>query len=266
MIAWILYISPYLLAAVRFLLAIVFLQSSVEKIREPDIFVKTVAAYRLLPKFVIRPFGFSLPWLELMLGLVLLSGWQTRLAAILTGMLYLLFIGALGINLLRGQTNMNCGCFGSKRRHKIDVGLILRDIGLLIASGLVTVFGGGVFAFETLTEGEQNLVIHGMGEIALPIIFDSDRFIDRLFIIPPNPAIGGIITKGGYSMNGFWLVSFVVLWIVVVMLALIILAMAKEIEALHTKINSLSRILGGTNFGITTEKHFQTHVKRRLTE
>ena len=39
-------------------------------------------------------------------------------------------------------------------------------------------------------------------------------------------------------MTGFWLVSFIVLWIVVISLALIIFMMAREIEVLHTRLDS----------------------------
>ena len=105
-------IAPYFLAFIRYLLAVIFFQSSLEKLRERQKFVDTVASYQLLPGFAVRPFGLSLPGVELILALILLSGWQARLAAVFTSLLYLLFIGALSITIFRGRTNIDCGCYG----------------------------------------------------------------------------------------------------------------------------------------------------------
>ena len=46
-------------------------------------------------------------------------------------------------------------------------------------------------------------------------------------------------------MTGFWLVSFIVLWVVVVGLALVILAIAREIEQLHARLEAMQRYLAG---------------------
>ncbi len=45
-------------------------------------------------------------------------------------------------------------------------------------------------------------------------------------------------------MTGFWLVSIIVLWIVVIGLSLIILALAKEVEVLHNRVDSSRRFIG----------------------
>lgn len=44
-------------------------------------------------------------------------------------------------------------------------------------------------------------------------------------------------------MTGFWLASFIVLWVVVVSLALVILAMAREIEDMHRRLESMSHYM-----------------------
>jgi hypothetical protein len=45
-------------------------------------------------------------------------------------------------------------------------------------------------------------------------------------------------------MTGFWLISFLVLWIVVLGLATIILALAREVEVLYKRVDSISRFNG----------------------
>lgn len=44
-------------------------------------------------------------------------------------------------------------------------------------------------------------------------------------------------------MSGFWLVTYIVLWLVVIMSGLTIVALAREIETLHRKVDSLSPYL-----------------------
>lgn len=166
---WFEILVPYFLVIVRCFLSFLFLISSISKIREPHSFVKTVAAYRLLPEMVIRPFAFSLPWIELILGMVLLLGWETRLAAGATGVLYFLFSIALLINLLRGQKNLGCGCFGAKSNHKITSWLVFRDIGLMLAAVVISIYGGGGYSLETLPKEVQGYLLYQLGEFILPI-------------------------------------------------------------------------------------------------
>lgn len=44
-------------------------------------------------------------------------------------------------------------------------------------------------------------------------------------------------------MNGFWLASYLILWLVVVGCGLVLLALGREIEALHRRLDSLDRYL-----------------------
>lgn len=109
--------DPLFLRLASSVLAAVFLLSAVRKIRDLRYFTGAVAAYRLLPRSWVRPFVYTLPWLELALGLMLLLGWRTREAAIISAMLLLLFLFAMGVNLARGRTDLDCGCSGSHHRR-----------------------------------------------------------------------------------------------------------------------------------------------------
>lgn len=50
-------------------------------------------------------------------------------------------------------------------------------------------------------------------------------------------------------MSGMWLISTVVLWLLVIGLGLVILALAREIEALHIRLDSLYRFMDKANTG-----------------
>lgn len=150
--------DPLFLRLASSVLAAVFLLSAVRKIRDLRYFTGAVAAYRLLPRSWIRPFAYTLPWLELALGLMLLLGWGTRAAAITSAALLLLFLFAIGINLARGRKHLDCGCSGRGHRQKIGWKVIARDVILLLVAIPLALFGGGFPSFDNLPASTQQLI------------------------------------------------------------------------------------------------------------
>lgn len=138
-----------LLTFTRFVLGIVFLFSATGKIRNPDYFVRVVSNYQILPKPLVKPFALCLPWVEVLTGVLLLFGYQTRIAAVISGGLFLVFFLALEINLVRGHTNMDCGCFGAGHRDRINNKLLLRDLFMMALSIFVAIGGSGPLTIES---------------------------------------------------------------------------------------------------------------------
>lgn len=134
-----LFYYPSILKFSSSILAVIFIISATGKIRNPANFTSTVSTYHLLPKVWIRPFAIILPWLELVLGLMLLLGWATRMAAITSIVLLLVFLAAMGINLARGRKDLDCGCSGKRHAQKISWKPIARNVLLILLSLLVAV-------------------------------------------------------------------------------------------------------------------------------
>lgn len=132
---------PYLLIASAWLLAAIFLFSAFGKLRDRRAFVSIVLDYHILPKHWARRFAAVLPWLEMAVGLMLLLGLSTRIAAALSGLLLLTFIVAMGVNLRRGRKDLNCGCAGVRHHRKISGKLILRNTLLVLLSAQVMLWG-----------------------------------------------------------------------------------------------------------------------------
>jgi len=143
----------------RSLLVAIFLTSSLPKLRHPRAFTTAVQAYHLLPQPWIRPFAIILPWLELALGLMLLLGWGTRIAALAGSGLLLVFLTAMGINLARGRKDLDCGCSGKKHSQKIGWKTIARNIVLVLFSIPVAVWGGGFLALDNQSPAIQTFVL-----------------------------------------------------------------------------------------------------------
>lgn len=51
------------------------------------------------------------------------------------------------------------------------------------------------------------------------------------------------------NMSDFWMVSYIVLWLLAIGMGLVVLALAREIESLHTRLDWLQKYLGRSDFG-----------------
>jgi uncharacterized membrane protein YphA (DoxX/SURF4 family) len=95
----------------RIILAGVLISAGWLKVINPHEAAAAVQAYRLLPTGVATYVGYGLPIFEILLGLVLLIGWRTRVAASVTAALMTIFIIGVGSAWVRGLS-IDCGCFG----------------------------------------------------------------------------------------------------------------------------------------------------------
>src|SRR5579884_2184480 len=87
------------------LLGIIFLRSGIGKMFFWDSLPDTIAEYQLLPKSLVKPVAYILPFVELFTGMNLLF------AAGLATILLFVFTIAIAINLARGR-RIQCHCFG----------------------------------------------------------------------------------------------------------------------------------------------------------
>ncbi len=94
------------------LLAAVFLYAGIMKAMDPATFADQIAAYRLLPNFLINHVALGLPIFEIVCGLLLLNNWQRRLALQSILLLTIVFAVFLISAIARGL-HIDCGCFGS---------------------------------------------------------------------------------------------------------------------------------------------------------
>jgi uncharacterized membrane protein YphA (DoxX/SURF4 family) len=134
----------------RLLLAVTFVWAAWHKIIEPAEFALTVATYQILPLSLINLQAIGLPWVELIVGVMLVAGIWTRESALVTVGMNLMFIIAIVITLHRGDEIM-CGCFASADAgHQIGWDLVLRDAGLLAAGAYLAWAGPRRFSVDAL--------------------------------------------------------------------------------------------------------------------
>lgn len=96
--------------AIRISLGAIFIYAALPKIADPVAFAGNVANYQLLPYFWSYLVAAVLPFLELTCGLLLVSGYRAKSAALLIALLNLAFMAALVSVIVRGL-DIDCGCF-----------------------------------------------------------------------------------------------------------------------------------------------------------
>jgi len=123
----------------RTVLGATLFYAGIVKLLEPGQALQAVQAYRILPSSLDDVVAIGLPLLELVIGVLLLLGLGTRLAAWVAAGLMVVFIAGVASAWIRGLS-IDCGCFGgggdvapsSKAwRYTSE---ILRDVALLLVA------------------------------------------------------------------------------------------------------------------------------------
>ncbi len=117
---------PALSLVLRVYLAGIFIYASLHKIIFPAEFADNIAAYLLVPHWLVNSLAVFMPWLELVSGLFLLAGVRVRAACVLICGMLVMFILAIVWALLQ-DTPIGCGCFQSVG-DAISWWTVLRDV------------------------------------------------------------------------------------------------------------------------------------------
>ncbi|NCC25509.1 MAG: DoxX family membrane protein [Deltaproteobacteria bacterium] len=101
---------PWLALAFRLYIGGLFIHASMYKINYVGEFAGTIASYQLAPYALVNFMAVTMPWLELICGLMLVVGFRTKASASILGALMVLFTVAIVINLY-WDAPIGCGCF-----------------------------------------------------------------------------------------------------------------------------------------------------------
>ena len=127
----------------RLVLGFVFVYASWFKIVDPYEFAINIATYQILPDGLVNVMAITLPWLELVTGVLLVAGALSREASLSIGGMLVMFIAAILIAMTK-DLKISCGCFASEAAAA-DIGWpkVIEDVVMLAGAGWIVVFGGG---------------------------------------------------------------------------------------------------------------------------
>lgn len=126
----------------RLVLGVVLIVAGALKVGHLETSARSVRAYQLLPYDVAGVIGYGLPVLELAVGALLVIGLFTRTAAVIGGVLMVVFVIGIASAWARGLS-IDCGCFGkggtiaaSQTQYPQE---IARDVGLFACAAWLAI-------------------------------------------------------------------------------------------------------------------------------
>jgi uncharacterized membrane protein YphA (DoxX/SURF4 family) len=125
-------ISMTLYHGARIVLGIVFVYASYDKILHPAAFAKIIYNYQILPDALVNLSAIFLPWLELIIGSLLIIGVWLPGSVFIGNILLIMFFCALMYNKARGL-DISCGCFSTGEGKTPESNLyLLRDFSFIV--------------------------------------------------------------------------------------------------------------------------------------
>jgi len=134
-------------AVARWLLGALLVWAGALKIGHPVDLASAIAGFRLLPAALAAPLAVILPYFEVLLGLYLLAGLFTRVAAWVAAAQFLVYAAAIASAVVRGIP-ANCGCFGPGDAAVADWPHVAFDLALAAVAMLIALRAPGAFALD----------------------------------------------------------------------------------------------------------------------
>jgi len=130
-------LNPIFQFLCRAVLGGVFIWASVSKIADPAAFAQSIVNYKIVTAPVwVNLAAVILPWVELAAGILLILNVWSRGAWVILAGLTLVFAVLIATTMIRG-IDIACGCFGSSETSRVGLGLLVRDLALLVPAALV---------------------------------------------------------------------------------------------------------------------------------
>ena len=144
-------VQPWLTLFSRLILGGVLLLAGALKIGNLQKSAMAVRAYELLPVQLANFLGYTLPWIEIGVGLLLIAGVAVRISGLIGAFTMLAFIIAIAQAWARGLS-IDCGCFGGGGAIDPEdtkyLTEIIRDLGLLILGIYLYFYPKGRFSLD----------------------------------------------------------------------------------------------------------------------
>lgn len=118
--------------AMAVFIALIFLRAAIHKLADPDRFRGILADYGLLPEPALPLMRWAIPALEGITAGALMWQGSRPLGAWLGVGLLLTYGAAISVNLLRGRSEIDCGCGGAP--EPLSPTLVARNLGLAAAA------------------------------------------------------------------------------------------------------------------------------------
>jgi uncharacterized membrane protein YphA (DoxX/SURF4 family) len=141
--------------AIRIVGALIWILSGTSKLPDLGGFAVQVDRYQLLPHTLGAMLAYTLPFLEIFLGLYLGAGLFIRATAFVGTILFAAFLAFQIQALIRGLT-FDCGCFGTFSKTTLGPWTLLRDLALGLPTFIMLALPARKFSLDSRLFGASD--------------------------------------------------------------------------------------------------------------
>jgi len=117
----------WLILIIRYVLGAIFIYSAYAKLQDPRGFAESIHNYRVFGLIISNWSAVLVPPLELVLGILLITGKWMEESLLMTLGLYLIFDVMITQALIRGL-DISCGCFSPSNSGPVDFAKIIENL------------------------------------------------------------------------------------------------------------------------------------------
>ena len=181
-------LDPIIILTANYCVALLFLLACCSKLAAFSVFRVTLEEYELLPKVLNTPAAAAIVALEATIVVAACVPASANVAMFVAAVLLTIYASAIGVNLLRGRRDIDCGCTGPARRQLLSGWLVLRNLSLV---GLALV-GACVANYRVLQSADFVLV--GIALLGAMLLYAA---INQLMVNAPRlDALDAIMDAG----------------------------------------------------------------------
>lgn len=122
------------LLACRVIVGGMFLAVGISKLSDPAAaFANEIGNYRLMPQFISNFMAVTIPWIEVVTGILLILGVRIKANSFIIGSLLIVFTISVASAMARGL-NIDCGCYSNIKAQPVGWKKIAENSALILLS------------------------------------------------------------------------------------------------------------------------------------
>lgn len=123
--------NPILNLVIRVFIGVIFIYFGASKLADPGLFAEEIGNYDMMPNSITHLLAIIFPWIEIVVGIMLLFGIKQKENAFIATSLLVVFTIAVAVAFARGL-DISCGCAGADAQQTVGWGKIFENLGLII--------------------------------------------------------------------------------------------------------------------------------------
>lgn len=140
--------NTFIVLLARIIIGLMFVIVGVGKIAHPAEFADEIANYQILPNYLINLTAITVPWIELIAGILVIFGIKQKPSAAIILLMLIVFTSGVAVAMAKGL-NIDCGCYSQIASQQVGIPKILENTGLMILSIIIMLTNNKKFTLQS---------------------------------------------------------------------------------------------------------------------